>query len=67
MIIFNECLYYINYTLKTLQRYEGSLANKGIITVSMCKTTESWKVWNQVDKYYSTIDAVSVSNLKSVC
>ena len=67
VIIFNECLYYMQEPLKTLQHYESILARRGVFIVSMCKTIESWKIWRQIDLRYSIIDAASVSNAKRAC
>ena len=67
VIIFNECLYYMEKPLEILQHYEGILARNGVFIVSMCKTIESWKIWRQIDLHYSIIDAASVSNSKRVC
>ena len=67
VIIFNECLYYTEDPLKTLQYYEGFLARKGLFIISMHKGTETCKIWKQIDKHYSIRDAVSVSNAQGVC
>lgn len=67
VIIFNECLYYIQEPVKILQYYENILARNGVFVVSMCDTAESWKIWRQIDLHYSIIDAVSVINSKQVC
>jgi 2-polyprenyl-6-hydroxyphenyl methylase/3-demethylubiquinone-9 3-methyltransferase len=67
VIVFNECLYYMEEPLKTLQHYGGFLARNGLLIVSMHKTNESTKIWKQVDKHYSIMDAVSVINAKGGC
>jgi len=67
VIIFNECLYYMEEPLKTLRHYEGFLSKNGLFIVSMNKATETWKIWKQIEKHYSIRDVVSVSNAKGVC
>lgn len=67
VIIFNECLYYMENPLETLRHYEGFLMRDGLFIVSMFRGVETLKIWRQIDKYYSIRDVVSVSNAKGGC
>jgi len=67
VIVFNECLYYMDDPVKTLQDYQSFLTSNGLFIVSMSNTLESVKIWRQISKSYSVIDAVSLSNAKRVC
>jgi len=67
VIIFNECLYYMEDPVGTLRHYEGFLAENGVFIVSMHSTAKSMKIWKRVDGQYRIRDAVSVTNLKGVC
>lgn len=67
VIIFNECLYYIEKPLTIIRRYETFLARDGLFIVSMHKNNESWKIWRYIDKSYSVKDAVSLKNANGAC
>jgi 2-polyprenyl-3-methyl-5-hydroxy-6-metoxy-1,4-benzoquinol methylase len=64
VIIFNECLYYMEEPIKTLQQYESFLSCNGFFIISMCDGIESSKIWNILEKYYHIIDTVIVINSK---
>ena len=66
VVIFNECLYYLEKPIEILELYEGFLSKNGLFIVSMNSTAETWKIWKQIDKHYIIRDAVSVSNAKGV-
>jgi len=67
IIIFNECLYYMEEPLKTLRHYESFLTKSGVFVISMYKTMGAWKVWKQFGNHYYIRDTVSVRNAKDEC
>jgi 2-polyprenyl-3-methyl-5-hydroxy-6-metoxy-1,4-benzoquinol methylase len=62
IIIFNECLFYINDHLSLMKRYEDYLKDDGLFIVSACDHERVKKVWKIIEAVYPVGDEVHISH-----
>lgn len=60
IIVFNECLYYLEDPLAIVRKYESTLQADGIFVVSMYEHLKSHKIWEILDAHYAEVDDVRV-------
>jgi len=66
IIVFNECLYYLNKPIKIINAYEKNLEPGGAFIISMHSTDNNGKLWKLIDDSFDILDYVSVTNAKGI-
>jgi 2-polyprenyl-6-hydroxyphenyl methylase/3-demethylubiquinone-9 3-methyltransferase len=63
-IVFNECVYYFNDPLGTVQRYESSLEDGGVFIVSAFRSRRADVIVRRLLTRYRLLEETAVSNRK---
>jgi len=66
IIVFNECLYYLNKPIKVINAYKKNLEPGGAFIISMHSTENNGKLWKLIDDSFDILDYVSVTNAKGI-
>ncbi|MGA2936345.1 MAG: methyltransferase domain-containing protein [Syntrophobacteraceae bacterium] len=66
IIVFNECLYYLNKPIKVINAYKKNLEPGGAFIISMHSTENNGKLWKLIDDGFDILDYVSVTNAKGI-
>ncbi len=66
VIIFSECLYYLQDPLAMLEKYECFLEENGAFIISMYVSANTTKLWKMIDRRYLVKDEMKVTNKSGV-
>lgn len=64
VIVFCESLNYAKHPVAALLRYARALEGNGAIIVSLYRHRNHGRIWRNIDRFFSTVDATSVRNRK---
>jgi len=64
IIVFNECLYYLNNPINVINAYKKNLEPGGAFIISMHSIDNTGKLWKMIDDSFDILDSVSVTNTK---
>ncbi|MFN8545801.1 MAG: class I SAM-dependent methyltransferase [Candidatus Binatia bacterium] len=62
VVIFNECLYYLDEPSEVVRRYEAALTPQGVVVVSMYGRDNNQHVWTELERLHPAVDAVRVQH-----